>query len=165
MGRESGSLAPHEILALSPQAPVRDHMLAQFTRQPASITRDPEELDKCKCSLVSSFCSNLNQAISVHSLRIQTIRYYQSLSRLLDNFPATREAHFIFGEVKNHDPGTKFNFSSHYGMDPTGRLLAADIHRSKPHQLLTRDGKVLLNLFYIPHFTEVRRVVHLSDLN
>ena len=138
------------------QAPIRDHMLAQFTKQPTSISRDPEQLDRCKCSLISAYTSSLHLAFSVHSLRIQTIRYYQNLSYILDSFPATREAHFILGETKNQDSGTKYNFGMPYaGMDPAGRLLAADMHKSKPHQLLSRDGKVLLNLFYLPHYTEV----------
>ena len=47
-------------------------------------------------------------------------------------------------------------FATQYAVDPSGKLMAAEVHRSKPHQLITRDGKVVLNLFYIPHFTEVR---------
>lgn len=136
------------------QAPVRDHMLSQFTRQPASIMRNLAELEKLKCSLIANFSTNLALVLSVHSLRLQVMRSYQALLRLLDDFPAIRAGYFIVGEAKTVDP-VRFNFATQYAMDPTGKLVAAEIHRSKPHQLITRDGKVVLNLFYIPHFTEV----------
>ena len=137
------------------QAPVRDHMLSQFTRQPASIMRSTEDVDKVRCSLISIYCSSINLLFSIHSLRNQSIRSYQSLLRILDEFPATKAAHFIIGESKTVEP-VRYNFGTQYVMDPSGKLMAAEVHRSKPHQLLTREGKVVLNLFYIPHFTEVR---------
>ena len=134
---------------------MRDYMLAQYTKQPTSVVRDPEQREKVQCSLISSFTSNLQLAFSVHSLRIQAIRIYQSLARLLEDFPATKDAHFILGEPRSHEAANKFSFNTHYAMDHSGRLLGGDMHKSKPHQLLSRDGKVLLNLFYLPHFTEV----------
>ena len=129
-------------------------MLAQFTKQPATILRNVDELERIKCSLISSFCQSLSMALSIHSLRIQAIRTYHGLSRILDDFAATKEAHFIMGEAKGHDM-PKMAYSNQYAMDSTGKLLVAEMHRSKPHQLMSRDGKILLNLFYIPHFTEV----------
>lgn len=138
-----------------PQAPVRDHMLSQFTKQPGSIVRNTVELQSVKCSFISTFSTNLSLVLSVYSLKIQAIRCFQNLTRLLEDFPATKEAHFIIGEPKSVDTAARFNFSTHCSMDPSGRLLAAEIHKSRPHQLVTRDGRLLLNLFYIPHFTEV----------
>ena len=134
---------------------MRDHMLSQFTKQPATILRNVDELERIKCSLISDFCSSLSTVLSIHSLRTQTIRAYQGLAKILEDFPATKEAHFIVGDTKGQDM-TKLNFGNLYAMDSSGKLLVAEMHRSKPHQLISRDGKVLLNLFYIPHFTEVR---------
>lgn len=137
------------------QAPVRDYMLSQFTKQPANITRNTAELERVKCSLVSHFSMHLTLVLSIHSLRLQTMRSYQGILRILDDFPSIRAAYFIVGEAKSMDP-VRYNYASQYAVDPSGKLMAAEIHRSKPHQLITRDGKVVLNLFYLPHFTEVR---------
>lgn len=137
------------------QAPVRDYMLSQFTKQPPNIMRNAEELEKVKCSLISSFSLNLALVLSVHSLRLQIMRSYQGILRILDDFPGIKAAYFIVGDTKNVDP-VRPNFATQYAVDPSGKLMAAEVHRSKPHQLITRDGKVVLNLFYIPHFTEVR---------
>lgn len=137
------------------QAPVRDYMLSQFVKQPASILRKPEELEKVKCNLVSGFSLHLTQVLSIHSLRLQIMRAHQGILRILDDFPSIKAAYFIVGEAKSIDP-VRYNFATtQYAMDPSGKLMAAEVHRSKPHQLITRDGKVVLNLFYIPHFTEV----------
>jgi hypothetical protein len=132
-------------------------MLSQFTRQPANIIRNPVELEKVKCSLISNFSMNLAQVLSIHSLRLQIMRSYQGILRLLDDFPSIRAAYFTVGESRNIDP-VRYNFTTQYAVDPSGKLMAAEVHRSKPHQLITRDGKVVLNLFYIPHFTEVSRL-------
>ena len=144
----------HNVAHILLQAPARDFMLSQFTKQPANIMRNSEELEKVKCALISTYATNLTTIFSVASLRLQIIRSYQCLLQLLDDFPAIKAAYFIVGESKTTDP-TRFSFAMQYAMDPSGKLMAAEVHRSKPHQLITRDGRVVLNLFYIPHYTEV----------
>lgn len=139
---------------------MRDHMLAQYTKC-SSASKSSDERDSLKCSLISSFASNLNQVMAVYSLRVETIRCYQSLLKILEDFPAAREAHFIVGDSRSHDP-TRFGFMAQYAMHSSGKLLAAEMHRSRPHQLITRDGRFLLNLWYIPHFTEVYMHMHVT---
>lgn len=122
-------------------------MLAQFTVQPSTALR---ELENTKCALIRQFCTNLTKTTGHYSLRTQTIRQYDSLTRLLQDFPATRDAFFVWGKVTNGRGNTSQGkrFSVGGIQDPRQ-------HRSRPLALLSKDGSKLLNLWYIPHFSEI----------
>lgn len=135
-------------------------MLTQFSRQPSNNVGSKKEQDIVKCGLISEFCSNFSLVISIYSLRHQTIRCYTNIIRLLEKFPATRQAFFTLGEPLDYDtvfPQTLLNAETTSNGGGVGRPTRRDsrLHRGRPHQLVTLDGKTLMNLWYIPHFTEV----------
>ena len=146
----------------TPQAPIRDHMLARFTTQASSAGRMPEELVKLKCKLVSDFSFNLSQVFTSISLRSQIMRQYDNILQLLSNFPAARDSHFILG--KQLELGLNGGLSS-VSVSSSSSLHSLQLnpggigdprqHLARPFTLLTKDGKRLMNLWYLPHFTEV----------
>ena len=145
-----------------PQAPIRDHMLARFTTQASSAGRTPAELVKLKCKLVSDFSLNLSKVFTSISLRSQIIRQYDNILHLLSNFPAARDSHFILGKqlelglnggLSNVSVSSSSSLRS-LQLNPGG-LSDPRQHLARPFALLTKDGKRLMNLWYIPHFTEV----------
>jgi len=132
------------------KVPVRDHMLAQFTTQPSSVLRNSEELEKVKCTLIRQFCTNLTKATGHISIRVQIIRQYDSMTQLLQHFPRTRDAFFSLGKVASGGGGGLSEGKQHFSFIKDPRQ-----YRSRPLTLLSNDGKKLLNLWYIPHFSEV----------
>lgn len=138
------------------QAPVRDYMLSVFTKQ--SSMRNKDELEKNKCSLISTYSSNLTLVMALYSLRVQAMRHYEGIVHLLDRFPATRQAHFIMGEPSKADGYSSSKLAKQTSTDSSVRMIDSRAYRSRPHQLISNDGKVLLNLWYIPHISEVGRI-------
>ena len=141
------------------QAPVRDHMLACFVQAPSSSMVAKTEKGQLQATLVSAFSSNLSSVMYSYSLRYEIIRHYHSIVLLLANLPATRQAHFVVGTFK------KEKFESLCSMPPsqaasltneskTAARNYSRLKRGKP-QLVSSDGETLVNLWYIPHFSEV----------
>ena len=143
------------------QAPVRDHMLAQFTTQASSAGRTPDELVKLKCKLVSSFSTNLSRVFSSISLRSQLIQLYDNILHLLSGFPVARDSHFILGKQLEFGigglggAGTNSKSSLRNLCLNPGGLGDPRQHLARPFALLSKDGGRLMNLWYIPHYTEV----------
>ena len=137
-------------------------MLARFTTQASSAGRTPEELVKLKCKLVSDFSLNLSKVFTSISLRSQIMRQYDNVLQLLSSFPAARDSHFILG--KQLELGLNGGLSS-VSVSSTSSLRSLQLnpggvgdprqHLARPFALLTKDGKRLMNLWYLPHFTEV----------
>ena len=143
------------------QAPIRDHMLAQFTSQASSGARTPEELVKLKCKLVSNFSLNLSRVFSSLSLRSQIMRHYRNILQLLDDFHTARESHFVLGRQIEFGLGSRSSAS--VGSNSSLRSLQLNPggmsdprqHLARPFALLSSDGQRLMNMWYIPHYTEV----------
>ena len=150
-------LSPHT----PSQAPVRDHMLAQFTSQASSSARTPEDLMKIKFKIVSNFSVNLSRVFSSLSLRSQIMRHYRDILSLLDDFHAARDSHFVLGRQIEFGlsslSGASLNSNSSLRslqLNPGG-VADPRQHLARPFALLSRDGQRLMNLWYIPHYTEV----------
>lgn len=62
------------------------------------LSTSPLEMENLKRSLMSTFADRFTQKVAQYSLRAQLISIYNSLNRLLENFPNTRANHFVFGE-------------------------------------------------------------------
>ena len=137
-------------------------MLARFTAQASSASRTPEELVKLKCKLVSDFSHNLSKVFTSISLRSQIMRQYDNILQLLSNFPAARDSHFILGKPLELglngglSSASISSSSSLCSLQPNpGGVGDPRQHLARPFALLTKDGKKLMNLWYVPHFTEV----------
>ncbi|XP_021364139.1 uncharacterized protein LOC110457263 isoform X2 [Mizuhopecten yessoensis] len=130
------------------KTPSRDLMLNQFVHkksQMGMLLRNVEEMEKLKRNLISEFCYMFNRRMAQFSLRGQIIAYYNSILRLLEDFPTLRNTYFMLGEPSEK----KEDVDDLSGLTPDPRQ-----RKSRPRQLLTTDGKHVLNIWFIPHHTE-----------
>ncbi|XP_036928246.1 uncharacterized protein si:ch73-242m19.1 isoform X2 [Acanthopagrus latus] len=128
---------------------LRDEMLNSFMkkkRAAGGLIRTPEEAAAIKRRLVVDFLKTFSAQISQYSVRAQIVAYYFSLSSLLDDVPSVRQSHFMIG--KAGEP--KVSLDSGADLCPDPRTF-----QRRPQQLLSADGKTLLNLWFIPHFSQV----------
>ncbi|CAH2252244.1 Hypothetical predicted protein [Pelobates cultripes] len=125
----------------------RDTMLNTFLQKKealGTVMRNSEEVEKLKRELITEYCQKLHRRASIYSLRGQIIAYFNSINNLLDEFPIFRKTYFVTG----HAQGTKS--VSKEALQPDPRTF-----QERPHSLLTEDGRLFLNLWYIPHSSEV----------
>ncbi len=141
------------------QTPVRDYMLAQFTKQPSSIMRSQSELLFTKHTLLTQFSAHLNHTLSHASLRVQIIHHIQDLQHLLKSFPAVKTTYFTIG--KPRDPcaiGTAMASTRKLAFERIQEMGGVNDPRqikARPFLLLDKEGEKLMNLWYLPHITEV----------
>lgn len=96
--------------------PYRDLMLNEYIKQKdlkSQILSNPLEMEKLKRTLMNDYANKFNLKVLQHSLRAQLISIYHSLMRILENFPNTRDNHFVFGEPNERrqylsEMGTEF---------------------------------------------------------
>lgn len=124
-----------------------------------------------------SACSNRFSAqTSQYCVRAQIVAFYSSLNFLLDDIPSVRQSHFgQTGETGsaadlrpepryNQNTSPPFKHCKKYGLqvfkkrqkqeNELKRNLLPD-RTDGPQQLLSADGKTLLNLWFLPHYSEV----------
>ncbi|KAM4694292.1 uncharacterized protein O3C94_004746 [Discoglossus pictus] len=126
---------------------LRDTMLNMFIQKKQSMgtaMRNPEENERIKRELVMDYCRKISSRISSYSIRGQIIAYYNSLKHLLEQFPDIKDTYFIIGKPQDKKSGSKERIHG----DPR-------IFQERTHNLLTEDGQMFLNLWYIPHQTEL----------
>ncbi|CAH3180891.1 unnamed protein product [Porites lobata] len=126
---------------------LRDKMLNDYIHkkeQMGTVMKNIDEVIKLKRKLVTDFCENLHKRVSQYSLQSQIIAYSASLLNLMSDFPTTRDAHFVIGEEDEKKTEEDDKISS----DPKH-------FTPRPRRLLSSDGKNLLNLWFIPHYTEI----------
>ncbi|XP_074637432.1 uncharacterized protein LOC141895506 [Acropora palmata] len=129
---------------------LRDKMLNDYIykkEQMGTAMKNIDEVIKLKRKLVTDFCENLHKRVSKYSLQSQIIAYFASLLNLMVNFPSTRDAHFVIGEEdeKKTEEDDKVTY------DPKH-------FTPRPRRLLSSDGKTLLNIWFIPHYTEILKL-------
>lgn len=125
----------------------RDKMLNEYIHiKEKKQIQTTEDILRVKKHVVSAFCMNLQGRMAQHALRAQILSYIYSLEILLGDFPVTRDAHFMFGCEDDEK-----NVSDEIPSDP-------DILAKRPQSMLSSDGKLLLNLWYIPHYTEIVQI-------
>nr|KAG5699494.1 hypothetical protein BaRGS_020053 [Batillaria attramentaria] len=136
----------------------RDMMLNDFVAKKSSmgaVLRNPDELEKLKRKHISEFCDRFHVRMSHTSMRAQILAYYSSMLSLLEDFPSVRDTYFMMGEPNEK----KTDEDSTDGLVPDPRTL-----KKRPRRLLSQDGRHVLNLWFIPHYTEALIMFkHLDD--
>lgn len=130
------------------KTPSRDLMLNDFVKkrnEMRHVLMNPEESKKAKRHLIQEFCYRFNQRMTQYSLRGQLIAYYNSILRLLKDFPNIRKTYFMIGDPHEKKQGT----DNLEGLTPDPKQ-----DKKRPRQLLTNNGQHVLNLWFIPHHTE-----------
>uniref|UniRef100_H3BDV7 DUF4549 domain-containing protein n=1 Tax=Latimeria chalumnae TaxID=7897 RepID=H3BDV7_LATCH len=127
----------------------RDMMLNTFINKKQSmgtVMKNLEEVERVKRELIVDYCKKFSSRMSQYALRGQIIAYYNSLTSLLENFPAIRNVYFMTGQSQEK----KSARDSELGLQPDPRKL-----QQRPQCLLSADGRTFLNLWFIPHHSEV----------
>ncbi|XP_019375660.1 PREDICTED: transmembrane protein FLJ37396 isoform X2 [Gavialis gangeticus] len=127
----------------------RDLMLNTFIEKKeimGSRMQNPDEVLKIKREVIGEYCRILSHRMSHHALRGQIIACYNSLRNLLEAFPVIRDKYFMIGlpQEKKGEKHWKENL-----------LASPRSFQSRPRYLLSPDGQAFLNLWFIPHSSEV----------
>ncbi|XP_043398700.1 uncharacterized protein LOC102942958 isoform X1 [Chelonia mydas] len=127
----------------------RDMMLNTFIHKKeimGSRMQNPNEDEKIKREVIAEYCHKLSHRMSQYALRGQIIAYCNSLKILLEDFPVIRDKYFMIGlsQEKKGNRDAKENLEA----DPRS-------FQPRPHHLLSPDGQAFLNLWFIPHPSEV----------
>ncbi|KAJ6660255.1 hypothetical protein lerEdw1_017955 [Lerista edwardsae] len=150
--------ARHRSLRRSPEAFVsiqlekqgpRDMMLNAFIQKKKILgcrMQNPDEVDKVKKEVIVDYCHKMNHRMSQYSLRCQITAYYNSIKALLGDFPSVREKYFIMG-LPHEKKGEK-ELKGTLEEDPRS-------FQPRPRCLMSVDGRSFLNLWFIPHPSEV----------
>ncbi|XP_039992863.1 coiled-coil domain-containing protein 162-like [Xiphias gladius] len=145
---------------------LRDEMLNSFMKKKQAaggLIKTPEEAAKIKRSLIIDFLEKyvhekttpllllqdktiFNTQISQYCVRAQIVAYYYSLTSLLDGIPSIRRSHFTTEQAG--EPKPILDSGIDVCRDPSSS-------RRGLQQLLSADGKTLLDLWVIPRFSEV----------
>ncbi|KAM3594364.1 uncharacterized protein V6R79_006445 [Siganus canaliculatus] len=137
---------------------LRDEMLNSFmkTKQAmGGLIKTAEKAAEIKRRLIIDLVKKFNTQTSQYCVRAQIIAYYYSLTNLLDDFPSISQSHFMVGRAC--EPEVLLHSGADFCPDP--RTL-----QCRPRQLLSADGKTLLNLWFIPHFTQVLHMFETLDV-
>ncbi|KAK1793312.1 hypothetical protein P4O66_011709, partial [Electrophorus voltai] len=147
----------------------RDEMLTSYLKRKElmpTLMSDPDEVAKIKRKLILEFCHKLSMLGSQSCVRGQIIAVCHSLTSLLLQLPDIGHTHFIVGQANELHKDTR----SEKGMQPNPRWKALVVvcgcpkvklqfvfrcFQPRPRQLLSADGKTLVNLWFIPHYTDV----------
>ena len=145
-------------------------MLNEYIRQKevkGLILSNPNEMMKLKRNLLNDFATKFNRRIVHYSLRAQLIMLYYSITKILENFPNTRDNHFVFGEAYEKRPQAKSETNEANGSnndkeqqeltDESMDYIKADarMFKKRPRKILSDDGERVLNIWFIPHYTEL----------
>lgn len=139
--------------------PMRDLILNDYIKQRESrsliLQSNPLEMDKLKRSLLNNFVQKLSLRVYQYSLRAQLIYLYQSIKRILDLFPYTRDTHFTFGQ-SNEFKQSYINANNSSLADENDDLIVDKSNfKKRPRKLLNNSGTRVLNLWFIPHYTDL----------
>ncbi|XP_016401411.1 uncharacterized protein si:ch73-242m19.1 [Sinocyclocheilus rhinocerous] len=128
---------------------LRDEMLNTFIKkkeQMSALKLNSEEVGRIKRKLILEFCHKFNKRMSQHCVRGQVVALCHSLSSLLDEVPHIRDNYFVMGKPNE----SRSDLQSDDRLCPDPRT-----YQPRPRRLLSADGKRLVNLWFIPHYTEV----------
>ncbi|TKS86998.1 Coiled-coil domain-containing protein 162 [Collichthys lucidus] len=123
---------------------LRDEMLNSFRKKKQAaggLIKTPEEAAEIKRRLIMDFLKQFSTQISQYGVRAQIVAYYYSLNFLLDDIPSIRRSHFTTSD------------------------LCPDLRMLQRRQLLSADGKTLLNLWFLPPFSQVLHVFKTLDVS
>uniref|UniRef100_A0A8C5KU15 Coiled-coil domain containing 162 n=1 Tax=Jaculus jaculus TaxID=51337 RepID=A0A8C5KU15_JACJA len=128
---------------------LRDAMLNAFLLRRQAMAeqmKSPDGIGKVKRDVIVEYCQKLNRHMSHYAFRGQIMAYYNSLRALLEDFPTIRDTFFMVGqpeEKKEWEDSKEVPKANPRRFQP------------RPRSLLSADGRVFLNLWFIPHPSEV----------
>ncbi|KAK7142769.1 hypothetical protein R3I94_012197 [Phoxinus phoxinus] len=128
---------------------VRDEMLNAFIKkkeQTSLLKLSSEDMARIKRKLILEFCHKFNMRMSQSCVRGQVVALCHSFTSLLHEVPHIRDNHFVMGTLNE----TRSDLQSEDRLCPDPRTF-----QPRPRRLLSADGKTLVNLWFIPHYTEV----------
>lgn len=146
-------------------------MLNEFLKQreiKGQLLSNPVEMEKLKRNLMNEYANKMNTRIVQYSLRSQLLLLYYSITKLLENFPNTRDNHFVFGEP--HEKRTQQTTSKQAEFDAANgeerKVVITDetmdyikpdarTFKKRPRKLMSDDGERVLNIWFIPHYTDL----------
>nr|XP_045380629.1 coiled-coil domain-containing protein 162-like [Camelus bactrianus] len=105
-----------------------------------------DEIGKVKRDVIVEYCQKFNHRMSHYALRGQIMAYCNSLRARLNHFPTIRDTFFMLGQPQEK----KGLRDSKEGLEADPRSF-----QPRPRCLLSADGKIFLNLWFIPHPSEV----------
>ncbi|XP_063523133.1 uncharacterized protein LOC129039097 [Pongo pygmaeus] len=128
---------------------LRDMMLNTFLLRKQTMAdrmKSADEIGKVKRDVIVEYCQKFNHRMPHYALWGQIMAYCNSLRDLLEDFPTIRDTFFMVGQPQEKK-----------GLRDSKEGLKADPRRFQPRPrcLLSADGKVFLNLWFIPHSSEV----------
>ncbi|XP_047413840.1 uncharacterized protein LOC124988397 isoform X2 [Sciurus carolinensis] len=128
---------------------LRDRMLTAFHLRKQTMANrmdSTDEIGKLKRDVIVEYCQKFNHHMSHYALRGQIMAYCNSLRAILEDFPTIRDTFFMVGQPQEKK-----------GSSDSKEGLKADPRSFQPQtrRLLSEDGKVFLNLWFIPHPSEV----------
>ncbi|XP_032264158.1 uncharacterized protein LOC116634725 [Phoca vitulina] len=128
---------------------LRDMMLNTFLLRKQTMAdrmKSLDEIGKVKRDVIVEYCRKFNCRMSHYALRGQIMAYCNSLRALLEDFPTIRDTFFMVGQPQEKK-----------GLRDSKEGLKADPRsfQPRPRCLLSADGKVFLNLWFLPHPSEV----------
>ena len=141
-------------------------MLNEFIKQREQkglLLTNPIEMEKLKRNLMNEYANKLNVRILQYSLRSQLITLYYSIAKMLENFPSTRDNHFVFGEPNEKRTQQTNSKQAEFAAllaGEEGKIVITDENmdyikpdartfKKRPRKLLSDDGERLLNIWYI----------------
>nr|XP_033794395.1 uncharacterized protein LOC117357639 isoform X2 [Geotrypetes seraphini] len=127
----------------------RDVMLNTFIqRRDAASSKmvNADEIEKSKRELITEYCHRVNSRMSQYSLRGQIIACCTGLRALLEDFPTIRDTYFMLGQP-NERKGDR-DTSEGQQADPR-------TFQKRPRSVLSADGRCFLNLWFVPHSSEL----------
>ncbi|XP_051020197.1 uncharacterized protein LOC127205081 [Acomys russatus] len=149
-GFKTPKRAPEAFVSIQlEKAGLRDMMLNSFLhwkQKTADRTKSPDDIEKVKRELIVEYCQKLTHRMSRYALRGQIMAYCSSLRALLDDFPTIRDTFFMVGQP-NEKRALK-DSSGEFKADPRS-------FQPRPRSLLSADGRLFINLWFIPHPSEV----------
>ncbi|XP_071809867.1 uncharacterized protein [Asterias amurensis] len=155
---ESHKRSPESFVSLQlEKTPSRDVMLNAYLTKKAglgTIMKNPEEVEKLKRNLIADFCRRFMRRMTQYSLRGQIIAYLNNMMSLLENFPTIRNGNFVIGLANEK----KTPMDDKKGLETNPREL-----KKRPRRLLSPDGTTFLNLWFLPHHTEVLHMFKTLD--
>ncbi|XP_063721033.1 uncharacterized protein LOC134847758 isoform X3 [Symsagittifera roscoffensis] len=137
---------------------VRDLMMNEFVKkksQNALMMRNQEEVEKMKRKLICWFCTNLTKKTSEYTAKSQMLLCYGSMLKLLDSYPFLRDNYFSVGQFKEKKAAEDDR--------PLDNIAQQGNFVKRPRRVLSSNGKQVLNIWFIPHPSELMHLFRNLD--